>query len=77
MYCNVCNKSRKFKETIISYIFKKILSLSIVCSKLGHEDPFDPRSYPSLPDSSMGKNVIIFRADMSLSVHIDNKGKIF
>ena len=29
----------------------------------------------SLPDGSVGKNLIIFRADMSSSVHIDNKGK--
>ena len=29
----------------------------------------------SLLDGSFGKDVIIFRADMSSSVHIDNKGK--
>ena len=29
----------------------------------------------SLPDASMGKNVIIFGVDMSSSVHIDNKKK--
>ena len=29
----------------------------------------------SVPDGSVGKNVIIFVADMSSSVHIDNKGK--
>ena len=29
----------------------------------------------SFPDSSIGKNVIVFGADMSSSVHIDNKGK--
>ena len=29
----------------------------------------------SLPDGSVGKNVIIFGADMSSSVHIENKGK--
>ena len=29
----------------------------------------------SLPDGSVGKNVIIFRVDMSSSVHIDNKEK--
>ena len=28
-------------------------------------------------DGSMGKNVIIFEADMSSSVHIDNKNKDF
>ena len=37
MYCNVCNKYRKFKKAKISYIFKKTLSLSIVYSKCGHE----------------------------------------
>ena len=36
MYCNVCNKYRKSKKTM-SYIFKKALSLSIVCSKCGHK----------------------------------------
>ena len=29
----------------------------------------------SLPDGSVGKNVIIFRVDMNSSVHIDNKKK--
>ena len=29
----------------------------------------------SLPDGSIGKNVIIFGADMNSSVHIDKKGK--
>ena len=29
----------------------------------------------SLPDHSVGKNVIIFGVDVSSSVHIDNKGK--
>ena len=37
MYCNVCNKYRKFKNTEISYVFKKLLSLSIVYSKCSHE----------------------------------------
>ena len=37
MYCNVCNKYRKLKRTKISYIFKKILTCSIVYSKCGHE----------------------------------------
>ena len=34
---------------------------------------FDSRSEFSLPDDSMGKNVIIIRVDMSSSVHINNK----
>ena len=36
---------------------------------------FDSRSRFSLPDGSMGKNVIIFGVDMSSSVLIDNKGR--
>ena len=28
-----------------------------------------------LPDGSFGINVVIFGVDMSLSVHVDNKGK--
>ena len=36
---------------------------------------FDSRSEFLLSDGSMGKNVIIFGADMNSSVHIDNKGK--
>ena len=39
MYCNVCNKYRKFKKPKISYIFKKKkkLSIFIVYSKRGYE----------------------------------------
>ena len=36
---------------------------------------FDSRSEFSFTDGSFGKNNISFGADMSLSVHIDNKGK--
>ena len=36
---------------------------------------FDSRSEFSLPDGSVGKNVIIFGVDMNSSVHIDNKKK--
>ena len=39
----------------------------------GYSIGFDSRSKFSLPDGSMGKNVIIFGVDMSSSVHIDNK----
>ena len=49
----------------------------------------DPEKYPysgfgigfntlgkySLPNGSVGKNIITFEVDMSSSVHIDNKGK--
>ena len=41
----------------------------------GYGIGFDSRSKISLPDGRMGKNVISFGADMSSSVHIDNKGK--
>ena len=33
------------------------------------------RSDFSIPDDSVGKNVIICGVDMSSSMHIDNKGK--
>ena len=35
----------------------------------------DSSSDSLFTDESYGKNVIIFRADMSSSVHVDNKGK--
>ena len=35
--CNVCSEYRKFKNHKISYIFKKILDLSINYSKCGHD----------------------------------------
>ena len=38
---------------------------------------YDSRPEFALPDGSMGKNVITFGVDMSSSVHIDNKKKIF
>ena len=41
----------------------------------GYSIGFDSRSKFSLPDGSMGKNVIIFGVDMSSSVLIDNKGR--
>ena len=41
----------------------------------GYSVGFDLRSEFSLPEGSMGKNVIIFGADMSSSVQIHNKGK--
>ena len=43
----------------------------------GYGIGFDSRSKFSLPDGSTGKNDIIFRGDMSSSVHIDNKKKTF
>ena len=41
----------------------------------GHGIGFDFRSEFSLPDGTMGKNVISFGADTSSPVHVDNKGK--
>ena len=41
----------------------------------GYGIEFDSRSEFLFTDGSYGKNVIIFGADMSSSVHIDNKGE--
>ena len=41
----------------------------------GYGIGFDSRSELSLPGGTMEENVIIFAADMSSSVHVDNKGK--
>ena len=41
----------------------------------GYGIRFDSRSEFSLPDCSVGRNVIIFGVDMSTSAHIDNKKK--
>ena len=41
----------------------------------GYGIGFDSRSEFSLPDGSVGKNVIIFGADMSPPAHIDNRKK--
>ena len=35
IYCIVCGKYRKIKNSKISYNFEKILALSIICSKWG------------------------------------------
>ena len=40
-----------------------------------HGVGFDMQIEYTLPDGSVGKNVIMFGADMNSSVHIDNKGK--
>ena len=42
---------------------------------IGYCRGFDSCSEVSFTDGSFGKNVIIFGDDMSLSVHIDNKGR--
>ena len=41
----------------------------------GYGIEFDPWSELSLPDGSMGRNVIIFGDNMSSTVHVDNKNK--
>ena len=41
----------------------------------GYGIRFDSRSLFSCPSTDSGKNVIVFNADMSSSVHIDNKEK--
>ena len=41
----------------------------------GYGIGFDSRSEFSFTDGSMGKNVIIFRADMSSSMHFDNRNQ--
>ena len=41
----------------------------------GYDIEFYFRSEFIFTDGSYGKNVIIFGADMSSSVHVDNKGK--
>ena len=41
----------------------------------GYGIGFNSRLEFSLPDGSMGKNVIMFGIDMSSSVHLNNKGK--
>ena len=41
----------------------------------GYSLGFDSRSQFSLPDGTYGKNAIIFGADMTSSVHVDNNGK--
>ena len=38
IYCIVCGKYKKFKNLQISYIFEKILDLSIICSKCGSKN---------------------------------------
>ena len=42
----------------------------------GYAIQFDADGGYSLLDGSVGKNVIIFRVDMSSSVHIANRGKV-
>ena len=43
----------------------------------GYRIGFDRRGTFSFPTGGFGCNVIIFRVDMSFSVHVDNKKNIF
>ena len=43
----------------------------------GYEIAFDKRGSFSYPGVRLGRNVVIFGVDMSSSVHVDNKKKIF
>ena len=43
----------------------------------GYGIGFDRRSSFSFPNGGFGQNVSIFRADMSTSIHIDNKKKTY
>ena len=43
----------------------------------GYGVGFDRRSIFSFPGGRFGQNVLIFGVDMSSSVHIDNKKKIY
>ena len=64
------------------FTLKNCLFGSVKLTKSAYPDKYKYISYDSrpefsLPDGSMGKNVITFGVDMSSSVHIDNKKKIF
>ena len=37
LYCIICSKYRKFEQSKTSYIFKKALVLSVICSKYKNE----------------------------------------
>ena len=67
------------------FALNNCLSGSVKLTKNSHPDKykyslysigFDSRSEFPLQIGTMGKNVVIFGADMSSSVHIDNKNKI-
>ena len=71
---------------IFRFYFKGLLKLALLVKLAKIADPdkyvyrgtgigIDPRSEFSLPEGSVGKNVIIFGVDMSSSVHTDNKKK--
>ena len=38
LYCDICGKYRKFKNSEISYILEKTLVFSIICSKCKNEN---------------------------------------
>ena len=51
------------------------LTKNVELDKYSYGIGFNTRIEYCLTDNSAGKNFIIFKADMSSSVHIDNKGK--
>ena len=72
-------KSCKHRFHTSNYLFGVVkLTKSADPGKYGYTGygiGFKARSRFSLPDGSLGKNVIIFGADVSSSVHDDNKKK--
>ena len=45
------------------------------CKYSGYSIGFDGKQTLSFPTSGFGKNAIVFRVDMSSSVHVDNNNK--
>ena len=68
-----------FSKRLIVWIAVKITKNADPCKYIctGYGIGFDLHSEISLPDGSMGQNVIVFGVDMGSSVHIWNKNKIF
>ena len=66
-----------FVQTILSFVLsRKIITKNSDLDKykyISYNKGFDSRSEFLFTDKSYGKNVIIFEADMSSSVHIDNE----
>ena len=69
---------KKFKHfTLSKYLFgsAKLTKNADLDKYTGYFIGFDSRSQFSFTDGSFGKHVIIFGADMSSSVHVDNRRK--
>ena len=72
------------RDLSTDFTLKDCLFGSVKLTKTADPDKYKYSSYSigfnsclfsSLPDNTMGRNVIIFGADMNSSVHIDNKRK--